>query len=422
MSIESVKYLIIGGGISGLCAALALGGDALILEKEAEPGGYCRSITQDGFRWDYAGHFFHFRSESGRRFFLSQFKPREVTEQEKRCRILYRGARIGYPFQTHIHELEKDELIDCLYALWHRSGADGSFLGMLRARYGEAITAKFLRPYNEKLYACALDTLDAHAMGRFFPAADLGAIIDGMKGRQSESYNARFYYPKNGAGALIRRLAAQLPPGALLTGRRLSALDAQKRLAADDRGGSYRYETLISTAPLNELLRLLGRAGDAAELSANQVLVLNLGFERKALLDALHWLYIPGPEAPYYRVGSYDNVLGGERASLYVELGYPAGAPIDADAALYRTLTSLRAQGLVQPDNRLIAHRALVMAPAYVHLRPGTEARVARIRSELERAGICSIGRYGGWRYCSMEDCILEAQALAERLRQGETA
>ena len=60
MSEKHVKTLIIGGGISGLCAALALSPDSMILEKEPEPGGYCRSIRQDGFLWDFAGHFFHF--------------------------------------------------------------------------------------------------------------------------------------------------------------------------------------------------------------------------------------------------------------------------------------------------------------------------------------------------------------------------
>lgn len=44
-----------------------------------------------------------------------------------------------------------------------------SFLDMLYSQYGIEIVGKFLRPYNEKLYACDLNELDADAMGRFFP-------------------------------------------------------------------------------------------------------------------------------------------------------------------------------------------------------------------------------------------------------------
>ena len=49
---------------------------------------------------------------------------------------------------------------------------------MLYAKFGKSIADKFLIPYNEKLYACDLDTLDPDAMGRFFPYADKEEIIN----------------------------------------------------------------------------------------------------------------------------------------------------------------------------------------------------------------------------------------------------
>ncbi|WP_197739568.1 NAD(P)-binding protein [Vibrio taketomensis] len=56
---DKVKYLIVGGGVSGLAFAnFVESEDYLIIEKEAELGGYCRTIYQDGFVWDFAGHFF----------------------------------------------------------------------------------------------------------------------------------------------------------------------------------------------------------------------------------------------------------------------------------------------------------------------------------------------------------------------------
>ena len=44
-----------------------------------------------------------------------------------------------------------------------------------------ASPSKFLRPYNEKLYATDLDALDVDAMGRFFPHADVADIIANMR-------------------------------------------------------------------------------------------------------------------------------------------------------------------------------------------------------------------------------------------------
>ena len=61
-----VDWLVIGAGISGLGFANWWrehdpNAKILVCEAEAEPGGYCKTITRDGFVWDYSGHFFHFK-------------------------------------------------------------------------------------------------------------------------------------------------------------------------------------------------------------------------------------------------------------------------------------------------------------------------------------------------------------------------
>ena len=63
---ENIKYLIIGAGISGLTFANYTKNNYLILEKESEVGGYCRTIKKGDFIWDYAGHFFHFKTDAVR--------------------------------------------------------------------------------------------------------------------------------------------------------------------------------------------------------------------------------------------------------------------------------------------------------------------------------------------------------------------
>ncbi len=59
----TVDTLIVGAGISGLATAASIGrgGDLLVLERDTEPGGYCKTVKQSGFVWDYSGHFFHFK-------------------------------------------------------------------------------------------------------------------------------------------------------------------------------------------------------------------------------------------------------------------------------------------------------------------------------------------------------------------------
>jgi len=63
----SRKALVIGAGLSGLAAAHGLitdGWEVKVLEKEAEPGGRCRTVTEDGYTFDVGAQ--HFRDSFDR--------------------------------------------------------------------------------------------------------------------------------------------------------------------------------------------------------------------------------------------------------------------------------------------------------------------------------------------------------------------
>ena len=114
------KHLIIGAGISGLAFANYAKGDYLIVEKENEVGGYCRTIKRNGYVWDYAGHFFHFNTKEFKKKFVDQMPKEDIIYNDKCTKILYKNKFIDFPFQTNIHQLEKEEFIDCLYDLFNK--------------------------------------------------------------------------------------------------------------------------------------------------------------------------------------------------------------------------------------------------------------------------------------------------------------
>ena len=71
---REVETVIIGAGMSGLATAAALGkgSDLVILERDAELGGYCKTVKKDGFVWDFSGHFFHFKHSEIEAFLLER--------------------------------------------------------------------------------------------------------------------------------------------------------------------------------------------------------------------------------------------------------------------------------------------------------------------------------------------------------------
>ena len=75
-----VTNLIIGAGISGLTYANYAKEDYLIVEKESEVGGYCRTIKSKDYVWDYAGHFFHFKTDEFKKKFLDKMDKDDIVK------------------------------------------------------------------------------------------------------------------------------------------------------------------------------------------------------------------------------------------------------------------------------------------------------------------------------------------------------
>jgi protoporphyrinogen oxidase len=422
-----VDTLVIGAGMSGLgfanwlrAEAAARGRpapDLLVVDGEREAGGYCRTLVQDGFVWDYSGHFFHFKDPAIEAWLRARIDG-PVHTVVKRSKVRVAGVDVEFPFQKNIHQLPREAFLRCLHDLYFRDEATpaasaGSFKEMLYRRFGRGIAEMFLVPYNEKLYATDLDRLDRDAMGRFFPHADIADIIRNMRVADNASYNATFTYPADGAIAYVRALLRDLPDGTVALGERVEAIDLRRRVARTSRR-ELRWNRLVSSAPLPRLLAMCGLDHDAEAFTWNQVLCFNLGFDRKGR-DDVHWIYFPDPARSFYRVGWYDNILGGDRMSLYVELGADRHASFDVEAARARVLADLAAEGLVD-GHRLVSWHSVVLDPAYVHITRRSQAEHARVRKTLEAAGVHSVGRYGGWTYCSIEDNLIETRELARAL------
>lgn len=418
------KYLIIGAGISGLTFANYAKGDYLVVEKENEVGGYCRTIKRNGYVWDYAGHFFHFNTQEFKDKFLDKMSKEDIVYNDKCTKILYKNNFVDFPFQTNIHQLEKEEFIDCLYDLFNKEEKENydNFLDMLYGKFGKSIVEKFLKPYNEKLYAVDLKKLDVDAMGRFFPYADKEAIIKNMKNSHVNSYNSSFLYPKNGAGSFIDILYNELDKSKVLLNTSVVKLDLDKKEAVLSTGDTINYEHLINTMPLNKFLQLIGNKQELLdELSYNKVLVFNIGFDKASpLCTKEHWLYLPSKDCNYYRAGFYNNILGEEKLSMYIEIGYNKDDIITEEMIkeqLELTLKNLKESGIITDDMKLVDYVPLIMDPAYVHISTETTKKIDKFKEELKNKDGYTIGRYGAWIYNSMEDSMLKAKELAEKLK-----
>jgi len=406
------ETLIIGGGITGLSTAAFLGQDSdyLVLEGSHLVGGYCKTTERSGFVWDYSGHFFHFRNSDIKAYVMEKMDC-EVVEVQKITDIDYQGTIIDFPFQYNIHQLPTNDFIECLVDMYKVGAVDTkSFKSFIKSSLGSATCDKFLIPYNEKLYATDLDNLDADAMGRFFPKTiDFSELMERISSQEKYvSYNDSFIYPVKGAYEFVKSILSRVDESKIKLNCQAIDIDPVNKIVQTT-SGPIQYDKLVSTMPFDKLLNSMNL--NATELSSNKVAVFNLGFDKGTDIKS-HWRYFPGDQV-FYRIGFYNNILGQDRMSLYVEIGLQSDQSVDETKLLDAVLTDLKSSGVIT-DQELVDHEFIVMNPAYVHITKDSEERYKNWCEVYNPMGIHSVGRYGSWTYCSIEDNIIQAKQTVE--------
>lgn len=429
--------VIVGAGLTGLSAALHLQDrDAFVLERDERVGGKARSERRDGFTFDVTGHWLHLRDPRVRSLMDDLFGTGDLVEIERRTGIWTHGVMLPYPFQANLHGLPIEVVRECLVGFIEAQRRAASpdavepktFEEFAVARFGEGIARHFFVPYNRKLWGDEYDRLTPDWVSRFVPIPDVEQVVGGAIGIRQEGlgYNARFCYPKNGGidavpEAMARRLQTR-PDIELKLNASVTQIDPTRRIVRlEGVEEPIEYERLVSTMPLPQLVDAM-QAVPAAVAEARSKLRwigwrwLDVATRSPSPIDE-HWVYVPEPDVPFFRVGVYSNALpamaSGGGASLYVELAERSG-PVDVDAVLVELA---RMGAITNPDDVIFAERRDIEY-AYVVFDEAYRAATRTIFEWLEHVGVHSCGRYGAWVYNSMEDSIvagMEAAAWASR-------
>jgi protoporphyrinogen oxidase len=410
MQQTNCNILIVGGGITGLSLASFLGkDDYLIVEKDSEVGGYCKTTIRNEFVWDYSGHFFHFNNQEIKDYVLENIEC-DVVTVNKKSHIYYKDRYIDFPFQNNIHQLPTDEFVECLYDLYNKGNDEiNSFTDFVKSTLGQSICDKFIIPYNQKLYACDLNKLDYDAMGRFFPKpTNFNDLLFQLKNNsKTESYNDTFIYPTGGSVEFVKSLLKRVNKDNILLNTKIIGIDLENKIAQTN-NGYIKFNKLVNTMPFDTFMGLTGEKID--NLSSNKVVVFNLGFDRQTGIDS-NWIYFPGNEI-FYRVGFYNNIFKTNRMSLYVEIGMEKNQEVDEQSLLTKVLEDLEESGIIV-GQKLTDHQMIVMNPAYVHITKESKEIYNSWNKKNNPNGLFSIGRYGSWTYCSIEDNIIQAKDLS---------
>jgi protoporphyrinogen oxidase len=280
-------------------------------------------------------------------------------------------------------------------------------------------------PYNSKLWQYDLASMSVDGVAPYVPVPSVEEVRKGAteEGADGLGYNAKFFYPEmGGIESFVRALLPHVRD--LSLGQRAVLVDPERKTVTFDTGYTAWYDSLVSTIPLPELVRMIkdvpaGIADAAAGLRYVSVYDVNLGVAR-ADLSPYHWIYFPEGEFPFYRVGFLNGFSEAMAppgcSSIYVEISHRPDERLSAEMLVERARDGLVRCGILRPEDYVPVKDVLDIKYAYVVFDAYHKAAVPAIKSYLESKGIISIGRYGGWEYSSMEDAILEGRRTAGRL------
>lgn len=437
----SAELLILGAGPTGIGAALRaqeLRLDWCLLEAAEIPGGLASSfVDEHGFTWDLGGHvqfshYAHFDAAMDR-----ALGPGGWLTHERESWIRFGDHWVPYPFQYNLHRLTAADRDRCLAGLKNAGGPfPANFDEWILRSFGEGVAELFMRPYNRKVWACDPKTMDFQWIGERVAAPDLNKVLHGIRtGEDAKSWgpNATFRFPKRGGtGAVWKALAAELPPERCTYGDAVVEIQAATRTVRTRGGRAHRYRHLLSTLPLDSLIRLCpgivpAETAERFVSSSTHVVGIGLTGQPPPELRGKCWMYFPMSNSPHYRVtvfshySPYNVPRPGEQWSLMCETSQSPGKPVDAEGLVDATLRALHEDGLIPDLNDVISTTQRFLPKGYPVPFLGRDDVVDPVLAAFEAQSIYSRGRFGAWKYevSNQDHSFAQGRECVERLHAG---
>jgi protoporphyrinogen oxidase len=488
---REIETVVIGAGPTGLSAAYHLGKDSLLLEAGSTVGGWCRSIVDNGFTFDHAGHIM-FSNDPYVHQLYEKLLGDNVHWQDREAWIYSHGVYTRYPFQQALYGLPPVVLKECIIgAIEARFGpltetkpaatpaakarsaatanpnlgsdpkaesitdccADGiaestaplvqrekagrvartaeprNFEEFIYRVWGAGVARHFAIPYNRKLWAVPLTEMETSWLGGRVPMPNLEEMIEGalQPSKKPIGPNARFGYPLRGGFQALMDGFLPLLEGEVQLNSPVVAVDALRHVVTMADGRRYRYEQLISTMPLPQLVRMLTGEGlgpvreAAAKLRHVSVRCVNLGVARENVTDK-HWIYYPG-DSVFHRIfvqgnaSPHCNPPGGFGLTCEITYAPTKPLPCEGDELIDLCIRDCIKVGLLREDDRIIARNEVDMPYAYV-VYDHARAQNFRIVDEwCARHDIILAGRYSEWQYYNSDHAFLAGRKAADRAR-----
>ncbi|WP_026526019.1 protoporphyrinogen/coproporphyrinogen oxidase [Butyrivibrio sp. MB2005] len=377
---KKLKYLILGAGPSGLTLGRCLADkgekDFLIIEKENEAGGLCRSKDVDGKPLDIGGgHFLDVRRPAVCDFVFRFLPEKDWNSFDRDSRIRIHGTEINHPFEANIWQLPseyQDKYLESIKEAGCNTGKEKpvKFKEWIRWKLGDEIAENYMLPYNNKMFGGTLDELGTYWLEKL-PNVSYEETLQSCTMHKSfgtQPGHAKFYYPKEyGYGEAFLRIADSMPEN-IKCGVSVTELDLTAKTVKCSDGEEYCADTIITTIPWGSM-KIKGCTEEfenaLTELKHSSVEIRYVAEDPQS---PAHWVYVPDENTPYHRIlcrcnfcpdsegywvetvegrtGAYENSDWKDNYAYMNEYAYPLNT-VNKPEKINLIMTEVREKGII---------------------------------------------------------------------------
>ncbi len=435
-----MKTAILGAGLTGITIARLLhekGDEVIVLEREPEYGGLCRSMTKSGFTFDIGGSHIIFSRDTQVLTFMCDVLGRNSKQNKRNTKIFYKGLFIKYPFENGLHQLPKDELYFCINEFIRtliavengRLPPPSNFREWINYTFGKGIADLYMIPYNEKIWKYPTELMSMHWVDGRIPRPPVEDVIRSAIGIDTEGYTHQsvFIYPlRGGIEAMVREIAKPVEEN-IQTGFHVTSIKNENgKFIISNKKRVISAERLISTIPLQELLPCLDAAPEnvnraCSELKYNSIACVFLGIKGK--VPDISWMYIPEKELGLFNRISFPSNYSPHVAlpchsSILIEITYREGdetSQMQDRHIIDHVIKALEKMKIIIRDD-VVYSSVMRQKYAYVIYDLEYQRNIATVKEYCAANGIGLVGRFAEFEYLNMDGCIRNVINFVEKL------
>jgi protoporphyrinogen oxidase len=446
------KITILGAGAAGLSCSFHLGHEnCIIFERNNFFGGHIYSHQREGFTWDEGPHVSFTENCYVKELFEESVK-KDFLEFEVNIGNYYKGNWIPHPAQANFWAIPENIRKACLEDFinsrknFKNKKKPTNYADWLEQAFGKTFAETFPTIYTNKYWTCHPSNLATDWIGKrvFYP--EIETVLKGYdsKPEQSSHYVRKVRYPSR--GGYIRFMDKLSHNSNIQLNFEVKQIDLKEKIIFFTNGKHHKYDKLICTLPLDELVKLSINAPSeilksAENLQCSSVLLINIT-AKQTTLKPYHWLYVYDENKLSTRI-NHINLLSPNNVQVD-----RIGIQVEVYTSRYRpfTISHKEIANLVAEELKEIGLIENKPETVHTHFVPYANVIFDHNRKEsqdciltwLEKFGlvrenddldpitdwkkkhlanlgnITLAGRFAEWKYHWSDDCVLRGKFIGE--------